>query len=1200
MNRRKTKKILSLLLAFAMVVTGSNATFRTVAAAETSDTAGKDLPLSEEDGYTAYMLFTDKDWAWGNWDPQKDGGWGNDAIITGDGTYTVSIDREGYEKYLEEHETAGSTGTTPGSIKAANGANCFMVDFKEMATAQNFDISNMKVKDVTIKCDGKVFPSDTSKMYFGDIESKNNLRLEIRNEYGYSGAFKTREEFDEMNPDFTFSDSLSVTFTLEGIQKGTTGSDLCYTDDDLPIVRTLDGWNRGETVTPETVTPTKTPRPTYTKVPEEQAKDLPLSEEDGYTAHLMFVDNNWTWGNWEAKDDGGWGNDAIITGDGTYKVSIDREGYEKYLASQGTSSGAVSAAEGISYFMIDFNEMATAQNLDISNMKVKDVTIKCDGKVFPSDASKMYFGDIEGRNNLRLEICNTYGYEKGGFRTQEVFDTSGKFTFSDSLSVTFTLEGIQKGNTMGNLCYKYDGEPAVWTLDAWNEDNTVKPTDAPVPGQTTKPEITARPIYTKIPEEQAKNLPLSEEDGYKAFLMFTDQNWEWGNWNANDDGGWGKDAVITGDGTYTVSIDREGYKKYLEEAENVATTPGGIAAANGAQCFMIDFKGMATAQNFDISNMKVKDVTIKCDGKVFPSDTSKMYFGDIETRNNLRLEIRNEYGYSDGDFATKEVFDPEGKFTFSDSLSVTFTLEGIQKGNTVNEVFYETDGTPEMWVLDEWNNGVKHTAPPCYTRIPQEQAKNLPLSEEDGYTAFLAFLDRSWCWGNEKAKADGGWGNDAVITGDGTYTVSIDRSGYKKYLDSSSNTAGDIDAAQGTYFLMVDFKGMATAQNFDLVNMKIKDVTVRCDGKVYPSDSAKMYFGDLEQNKKSKNLRLEICNTFDQNDESFDPNNEFTFSDSLSITFTLEGIQKGNTLQNVFYRNQKKSIIRNLDEWNGRPFTTSEPIEDPQVTPVYPTAVPTKHPESDIKPTTKPENTVKPTKTPVVTRKPKVPSTIPPKASLEPTKTPETSAEPTLQPGTEPTEVPSDEPQATPVNNIPVTTKAPENQAPTQPTATPQVTKTAEPEDEDDYGEAADEGEELEDNSGVTYTVTQTGKKAEVEYSAPKENAKGTVKIPDKVTINGVSYKVTSVADNAFKNNDKIKKVVINKNITSIGKNAFSGCKNLKTITITSTKLTKKSIDKNAFKGISGKVVIKVPKGMKKKYKKLFRAKGLSKKVRIV
>ena len=150
------------------------------------------------------------------------------------------------------------------------------------------------------------------------------------------------------------------------------------------------------------------------------------------------------------------------------------------------------------------------------------------------------------------------------------------------------------------------------------------------------------------------------------------------------------------------------------------------------------------------------------------------------------------------------------------------------------------------------------------------------------------------------------------------------------------------------------------------------------------------------------------------------------------------------------------------------------------------------------------------------------------------------------------------------------------------------------------YGEVAEEGEELEDKSGTIYTVTQSGKKAEVEYSTSKENAKGTVKISDKVTINGVRYKVTSVADDAFKNNEKVKKIVLNKNITSIGNNAFEGCKNLKTITITSTKLTKNSISENAFKGISGKVVIKVPTGMKKKYKKLFRAKGLSKKVRIV
>ena len=1274
MNRRKTKKILSLLLAFAMVVTGSNATFRTVAAAETSDTAGKDLPLSEEDGYTAYMLFTDKDWAWGNWDPQKDGGWENDAIITGDGTYTVSIDREGYEKYLEEHETAGSTGTTPGSIKAANGANCFMVDFKEMATAQNFDISNMKVKDVTIKCDGKVFPSDTSKMYFGDIESKNNLRLEIRNEYGYSGAFKTREEFDEMNPDFTFSDSLSVTFTLEGIQKGTTGRDLCYTDDDLPIVRTLDGWNRGETVTPlktsGTVTPTKTPRPTYTKVPEEQAKDLPLSEENGYTAHLMFVDNDWTWGNWDAQKDGGWGHDAVITGDGTYTVSIDKVGYMKYLeenvtaGSTGTTSGSIKAANGVNCFMVDFNEMATAQNFDISNMKVEDVTIKCDGKVFPSDASKMFFGDIENRGNLRLEIQNEYGYNRGDFETKYVFDPNGEFAFSDSLSVTFTLEGIQKGNTLNDVCYFEDETSVVWSLDQWNQDSTVKPTAGPE--QTTKPEITARPIYTKIPEEQAKNLPLSEEDGYKAFLMFTDQNWEWGNWNANDDGGWGKDAVITGDGTYTVSIDREGYEKYLESQEtagSTGTTPGSIKAANGANCFMVDFKEMATAQNFDISNMKVKDVTIKCDGKVFPSDTSKMYFGDIESKNNLRLEIRNEYGYDGGDFETRYAFDPNGEFTFSDSLSVTFTLEGIQKGNSLEGLFYDSDGKRIVRTLEQWNldggnfvptakPGEEHTGGPYKAAIGFQVSSTYDF--RDGYE-YQEASEKYNVWLREQGKEVPDYndlniylnGNgselyqkgdlkgtlkkpekvelyreavitDAVMEKDGDYTVSIKN----LELDKASELE--------SYFNML---GVYTNIPFDQYkNDILVKATVRMQGKEIAKDVILPLKGGRKNNSYMKYCQFMLAdiyathldtspnpmyhakNYFDATDwatavpvppvESEEPEEKWevlsvpTGSFDIEITYHIEGVK--------WTADEVPTASPDAPLETMAPEATKHPsISSPLVT-----SIPTKRPLVTLAPTGQPGSSTNPVKTPNPTKKPgstKRPSktpepTMPPAPTLEPTETPEAtpeaSVEPTLQPGDEPTAEPGNGPTETPTNTS-AASKDPENQTISQPTATP-VLKTTPAPTAKAYGEAADEGEELEDNSGVTYTVTQTGKKAEVEYSAPKENAKGTVKIPDKVTINGVSYKVTSVADNAFKNNDKIKKVVINKNITSIGKNAFSGCKNLKTITITSTKLTSKSISKNAFKGISGKVVIKVPKGMKKKYKKLFRAKGLSKKVRIV
>ena len=109
------------------------------------------------------------------------------------------------------------------------------------------------------------------------------------------------------------------------------------------------------------------------------------------------------------------------------------------------------------------------------------------------------------------------------------------------------------------------------------------------------------------------------------------------------------------------------------------------------------------------------------------------------------------------------------------------------------------------------------------------------------------------------------------------------------------------------------------------------------------------------------------------------------------------------------------------------------------------------------------------------------------------------------------------------------------------------------------------------------------------------------------VKVDGVSYRVTSIADNAFKNNKKITRVVIGSNIVTIGKNvtkieknAFYGCGKLEKITIQSEKLTSKSITKYAFRGISKKIVVKVPASKYKAYKKMFYAKGLNKKVRIL
>ena len=141
-------------------------------------------------------------------------------------------------------------------------------------------------------------------------------------------------------------------------------------------------------------------------------------------------------------------------------------------------------------------------------------------------------------------------------------------------------------------------------------------------------------------------------------------------------------------------------------------------------------------------------------------------------------------------------------------------------------------------------------------------------------------------------------------------------------------------------------------------------------------------------------------------------------------------------------------------------------------------------------------------------------------------------------------------------------------------------------------------GTKFKDSKGASYKVTSAKvKNPTVSYTAPKKKAKGSVKIPASVTYKGVTYKVTSIAANVLKNNKKVTSIEIGKNINSISAKAFYNCKNLKKITVKTTKLTKKNVGKNSFKGIHKKAVIKVPKKKLNAYKKLFNSKGIGKKV---
>ena len=122
--------------------------------------------------------------------------------------------------------------------------------------------------------------------------------------------------------------------------------------------------------------------------------------------------------------------------------------------------------------------------------------------------------------------------------------------------------------------------------------------------------------------------------------------------------------------------------------------------------------------------------------------------------------------------------------------------------------------------------------------------------------------------------------------------------------------------------------------------------------------------------------------------------------------------------------------------------------------------------------------------------------------------------------------------------------------------------------------------------AGNQYRITKVG----AEVSLIKTNAKAkSINIPAAIKVSGITYKVTTIAEKAFKQNKKLKSITVSANVKKIGNNAFFKCPSLKTVNLKTVLLTRKTASKKAFKGANKKLVIKVPKKVKKSYKKIFK-----------
>ena len=121
---------------------------------------------------------------------------------------------------------------------------------------------------------------------------------------------------------------------------------------------------------------------------------------------------------------------------------------------------------------------------------------------------------------------------------------------------------------------------------------------------------------------------------------------------------------------------------------------------------------------------------------------------------------------------------------------------------------------------------------------------------------------------------------------------------------------------------------------------------------------------------------------------------------------------------------------------------------------------------------------------------------------------------------------------------------------------------------------------------GNQYTVTKAG--SEVRFS--KANAKArAITVPSTIKAKAITYKVTSIGTNAFKNCKKLTKATIGANVKVIKVKAFNNCPKLKAVTIKTALLTKKTASKKCFSKVSKKMVIKVPRKVKKTYAKIFK-----------
>ena len=212
--------------------------------------------------------------------------------------------------------------------------------------------------------------------------------------------------------------------------------------------------------------------------------------------------------------------------------------------------------------------------------------------------------------------------------------------------------------------------------------------------------------------------------------------------------------------------------------------------------------------------------------KVITPDSSKLNIGDLEGNGRIRIEIYNEFGQTKDDPGVDI-----SQINFSESMAVTFTLKGIND--------------------------------------------NLKEGAATSFKAGLEFGDASWdpsYWSNFTNQK-----YDAVVTGDGTYTVWME-------------TAADVEGAV-VFCIDIDGLGAALADagkiqaTVDRIALDPKKPIVQ----TIAVDNTKVLFNNKDGN--GVDGRIEIFNEYGDSKGLGADFSDMKFpAGTMTITFKIEGI----------------------------------------------------------------------------------------------------------------------------------------------------------------------------------------------------------------------------------------------------------------------------------------------------------------------